>query len=97
MTLSSFGKFGVFRSGHDEFGAAQARELEQLGFGAFWLGGSAPSDLLWVQPLLEATERVVVGGRAVIDRHDECSGDGHGGDDRPKGMLGSAAGGSVRL
>jgi probable F420-dependent oxidoreductase len=55
------GSFGVWRSlrllGAGNGGAA-ARLAEELGFGAFWLGGSPR--LADVRPLLEATERIVV-------------------------------------
>ncbi|MGQ0466946.1 MAG: LLM class F420-dependent oxidoreductase [Sporichthyaceae bacterium] len=37
-----------------------AREIEALGFGAVWLGGSPPGDLAHSESLLEATERLAV-------------------------------------
>jgi probable F420-dependent oxidoreductase len=37
-----------------------AREIEALGFGAIWVGGSPPGDLALVESLLEATDRITV-------------------------------------
>lgn len=37
-----------------------AREIEALGFGAIWVGGSPPGDLAHSESLLEATERIAV-------------------------------------
>ncbi|EIF01066.1 LLM class F420-dependent oxidoreductase [Saccharomonospora glauca] len=37
-----------------------AVELEELGYGALWLGGSPPADLAAVEELLDATERIAV-------------------------------------
>jgi probable F420-dependent oxidoreductase len=39
---------------------ALVRELEQLGYGAIWLGGSPGGDLSMVDPLLDATQHLVV-------------------------------------
>lgn len=39
---------------------AVARELEQAGYGAIWIGGSPGGDLALVDGLLDATERIVV-------------------------------------
>jgi probable F420-dependent oxidoreductase len=36
------------------------KELEELGFGALWLGGSPPADLTQVERLLATTSRLVV-------------------------------------
>jgi probable F420-dependent oxidoreductase len=61
MAAMELGKLGVWttwrRIGEDRAGEAAAL-AEQLGYGAFWLGGSPrlPS----VRALLEATERIVV-------------------------------------
>jgi len=60
------GKIGVWTSaraiGVEHFGTAAAL-VEELGYGAFWLGGSPrlPS----VRPLLEATSKIVVGTSIV--------------------------------
>jgi probable F420-dependent oxidoreductase len=33
----------------------QAKEIEALGYGAVWVGGSPPAELEWVEPILEMT------------------------------------------
>lgn len=33
----------------------QAKEIEGLGYGAVWVGGSPPAELEWVEPLLDTT------------------------------------------
>jgi probable F420-dependent oxidoreductase len=38
----------------------QAKEIESLGYGAVWVGGSPPAELAWVEPLLEATTTLQV-------------------------------------
>ncbi|TPX02293.1 LLM class F420-dependent oxidoreductase, partial [Schumannella luteola] len=52
------GEVGVWR-GTADVDAALAAEIEGLGFGAIWLGGSPPSDLRAAEALLDATERIV--------------------------------------
>ncbi|MDN5915771.1 MAG: LLM class F420-dependent oxidoreductase [Pseudonocardia sp.] len=37
-----------------------AREIESLGFGAIWIGGSPPGDLALAESLLDATDRLAV-------------------------------------
>ncbi len=60
MDLASLGRIGIWRR-HQE-GAEGVAELEELGFGTLWLGGSpAPAD---ARPFLEGT-------RTLTDR------DGH--------------------
>ncbi|AMO60195.1 putative F420-dependent oxidoreductase, MSMEG_4141 family [Mycolicibacterium phlei] len=52
------GRYGVWI-----FGAPtpeQAAEIERLGYGAVWIGGSPAADLSYVEPILEATERLQV-------------------------------------
>jgi len=58
------GKVGIWRhpSGLTPEIAAEA---EALGYGAIWLGGSPDGDLGVVDPLLNATDRVVVGTSIV--------------------------------
>ena len=62
MTKPNLGTFGVF--GHYEqwqkLPADQLREIEALGYGAIWAGGSPPAELEWVQPILEATTTLQV-------------------------------------
>ncbi len=59
MNIGSFGIWTSYRRGLDEANAGEAAKLVQdLGFGAFWLGGSP--QLPRVRPLLEGTDRLVV-------------------------------------
>lgn len=57
MTKPNLGKFGVFGRGATP---AQAKDIEALGYGAIWVGGSPPAELEWVEPLLEATNTLQV-------------------------------------
>ncbi|WP_067479671.1 LLM class F420-dependent oxidoreductase [Nocardia amamiensis] len=59
MAFESLGRFGVWRW-YTGLSPEDARELEQLGYGALWLGASPPADLAMVEPLLEATETITV-------------------------------------
>ncbi|BBY28340.1 LLM class F420-dependent oxidoreductase [Mycolicibacterium sediminis] len=58
MSTPNLGSFGVF--GHYEqfraFAPQQFRDIEALGYGALWAGGSPPAELDWVGPILAATE-----------------------------------------
>ncbi|APE34673.1 LLM class F420-dependent oxidoreductase [Nocardia mangyaensis] len=58
------GRYGVWR-GYKGFTPQAAREIEELGFGALWLGGSPPADLPEVESLLEATDSLTVGTSIV--------------------------------
>jgi probable F420-dependent oxidoreductase len=60
MTSSSpsLGRFGSFGRGVTP---QQAKEIEALGYGAVWVGGSPAAELAWVEPLLEATTTLQVG------------------------------------
>jgi probable F420-dependent oxidoreductase len=62
MTPPNIGTFGVFRLFEQwkQLTAAQLRDIEALGYGAIWAGGSPPAELDWVEPLLAATERLQV-------------------------------------
>jgi len=57
MTKPQFGTFGVF--GHhsmwQRLTAQQLKDIEALGYGAIWAGGSPAADLAWVDPILEQT------------------------------------------
>ncbi|MEU2034626.1 LLM class F420-dependent oxidoreductase [Nocardia amamiensis] len=64
MAFESLGRFGVWRA-YNGFSPEDARELEQLGYGALWLGASPPADLAVVEPLLEATETITVASSIV--------------------------------
>ena len=52
------GAIGVWRGGRIEPGFAV--EIERLGYGALWLGGSPGADLTNAEQLLDATETLVV-------------------------------------
>lgn len=51
------GPFGVFGRGVTPH---QAKEIEALGYGAVWVGGSPPAELTWVEPILAATSTLQV-------------------------------------
>lgn len=52
------GRFGVWTFGAPK--PEQAAEIEKLGYGAVWVGGSPAGDLNFVEPILEATETLQV-------------------------------------
>lgn len=62
MTKPDLGTFGVF--GHyslwQRATPAQLRDIEALGYGAIWAGGSPAAELPWVDTLLEATDTLQV-------------------------------------
>lgn len=51
------GRFGSFGPG---VSPQQAKDIEALGYGAVWVGGSPPAELDWVEPLLDATTTLQV-------------------------------------
>jgi probable F420-dependent oxidoreductase len=51
------GRFGFFGLGATP---EQAREIERLGYGTIWVGGSPPAELSFVEPLLESTTALKV-------------------------------------
>ena len=51
------GTFGSFGRGVTP---QQAAEIEALGYGAVWVGGSPPAELDWVEPILEKTTTLKV-------------------------------------
>lgn len=53
----NLGRFGSFGLGVTP---QQAKEIEALGYGAVWVGGSPPAELEWVEPILEATSTLQV-------------------------------------
>ena len=53
-----FGRYGVWTFGVPK--PEHAAEIEQLGYGALWIGGSPKGDLNYVEPLLEATDNLQV-------------------------------------
>jgi probable F420-dependent oxidoreductase len=52
------GRFGVWTFGTPK--PEQAVEIEKLGYGAVWIGGSPAGDLNYVEPILERTESLQV-------------------------------------
>ena len=58
----NLGRYGVF--GHYEqwrqHSPQRLREIESLGYGAIWAGGSPPAELEWVDPILAATDTLVL-------------------------------------
>lgn len=62
MTKPDLGTYGVF--GHSalwqQLSPDQLREIESLGYGALWAGGSPAAELEWVEPILGATETLQV-------------------------------------
>lgn len=57
--LGSFGVFGHY-SQFQPLSAGQLQQIEALGYGAIWAGGSPPAELDWVDPILEATTNLQV-------------------------------------
>jgi probable F420-dependent oxidoreductase len=51
------GQFGFFGLGATP---DQAQEIERLGYGTIWIGGSPPAELSFVEPLLESTTAIKV-------------------------------------
>ncbi|MEV0671134.1 LLM class F420-dependent oxidoreductase [Mycobacterium sp. NPDC050441] len=58
-TLGTFGVFGLYGQ-WKQLTAAQLRDIEALGYGAIWAGGSPPAELDWVESILESTEKLKV-------------------------------------
>ena len=58
MTVE-LGRFGVWLR-HDRLTPRLAAEIEALGYGAIWIGGSPAGDLFGAQELLDATSRITV-------------------------------------
>ncbi|BBY49254.1 LLM class F420-dependent oxidoreductase [Mycolicibacterium arabiense] len=55
--LGTFGVFGHY-SQFRQLSPEQLREIEALGYGAIWAGGSPPAELDWVDPVLEVTDHI---------------------------------------
>jgi len=51
------GRFGSFGMGVTP---EQAKDIEALGYGAVWVGGSPPAELDWIEPILEKTTTLQV-------------------------------------
>jgi probable F420-dependent oxidoreductase len=58
MTVE-LGRIGVWRR-RDQLTPRLAKDLEALGYGAIWIGGSPPGDLFLAQELLDATTHLAV-------------------------------------
>ena len=58
------GRFGIWR-GAFQVTAQLAADIEQLGFGALWLGGSPDGDLAQAEELLDATGTLTIGTSIV--------------------------------
>jgi len=60
MTKPSLGTFGAFgqHSLWQQLSPAQLREVEALGYGAIWAGGSPAAELSWVDPILQQTDKL---------------------------------------
>ena len=57
-TKPDLGRFGVWTSG--PVTSDEAVEIEQLGYGAVWVGGSPAADLSSVEPMLGATKSLQI-------------------------------------
>jgi probable F420-dependent oxidoreductase len=69
--MTDFGRYGIWVSRRlwpAEAGplATAAQELESLGFGSVWIGGSPPDDLELAEAILAATKTLVV-GTSIVD------------------------------
>jgi probable F420-dependent oxidoreductase len=69
--MNDFGRYGVWVSRRlwpedPNLIASAAQELEGLGFGSVWIGGSPPDDLHLVESILAATTHLVV-GTSIVD------------------------------
>jgi len=53
----NLGRFGSFGRGVTP---DEAKQIEALGYGAVWVGGSPPAELDWVEPILEKTTTLQV-------------------------------------
>ena len=62
MTTSDTSAIDLGRFGYFGLGATpeEALEIERLGYGTIWVGGSPPAELSFVEPLLESTTALKV-------------------------------------
>ena len=62
MTAPQISKIDLGRFGFFGMGATpvQAQEIERLGYGTIWVGGSPPAELSFVEPLLASTNTLKV-------------------------------------
>lgn len=58
----NLGQYGVF--GHysqwQQLDGQQLKDIEALGYGAIWAGGSPPAELEWIDPILAATDKLAL-------------------------------------
>jgi probable F420-dependent oxidoreductase len=54
---TNLGRFGLFGLGATP---EEAQEIERLGYGTIWVGGSPPAELSFVEPLLDSTTTLKV-------------------------------------
>lgn len=66
------GKFGIWQRAGD-VSPSTAVEIESLGYGALWIGGSPPGDLGVVEDILDATETLAVATGIVNMWRDDAS------------------------
>ena len=71
MTIE-IGEFGIFRRA-SETTPEIAQEVERLGFGALWLGGSPSGDFESIERLLEQTDSIPIATGIVNMWHDTAS------------------------
>ncbi|MGA2827759.1 MAG: hypothetical protein ABSF03_16800 [Streptosporangiaceae bacterium] len=64
MAIENLGRTGIWVP-HSKVSPEAASELERLGYSAIWLGASPAAGLDMVDPLLDATERLVAGTSIV--------------------------------
>lgn len=64
MATESLGEFGIWARASN-VSPDVASEVERLGYSAIWLGDSPAADLEIIDPLLDATERLLVGTSIV--------------------------------
>jgi probable F420-dependent oxidoreductase len=70
--IIELGEFGIFRRA-GETTPEIAQEVERLGFGALWLGGSPGGDLETIEMLLEATDSIPIATGIVNMWRDDAS------------------------
>jgi probable F420-dependent oxidoreductase len=58
MLKPDVGRYGAWTAGAPK--PETAAEIEKLGYGALWVGGSPSADLEFVEPILQATESLTV-------------------------------------
>ena len=57
--VPDLGRYGVWLPGRS-VSPGVAQQIEALGYGAVWVGGSPDADLSWVEPALAETSNLVL-------------------------------------